>query len=273
MVDVIFHDIGFEKDFWCETKYIDNIISILKNKLEDDYSIVVTPNLKMLPITKFKKIVIVTGDELGRLGLNPYPNSNDIVAIFRIFNRTHTYNDTNVFPIPTGYNWAMHNSDKKMIKMYSEKKLSERKYDIFYSGQVLPSRRIVVDKLKNLSSEFNILSNVNKSFRIGMEIDDYYKVLGDTKIALAPDGTSVDKFRYIEALGSGCVVITTNKDDIWYYKKSPAYFINSWNELSNELIRNILNSNLDDKYYENLKYYNEKLSEEAVANYILKKIN
>jgi len=266
MIQRIFHEI--EEDFWCETKYINNIIDILENKIKEDYTIVVTPNLSVLPNTQYPKIVILTGDEVGRFGMNPYPNQN-VKAVFRIFNVNGRFDNKTIFPIPPGYNWTMHSDKtKKMVRMYPEKKLSERKYDIFYSGQDLPWRRPIVKKLNNLSG-FNILSNVNKKFRTGISIDEYYKILGETKISLSPDGTAIDCFRYVESLGSGCIVITTKKDDIWYYRNSPVFFINSWEELSNDMISDILSMDIDNIYEENLKYYKEILSEEAVANYII----
>lgn len=270
MIEKIFNEI--DEDFWCETRYTSNIVDILIKKLAGDYSVVITPNLVRLPETKYPKIVILTGDELGRLPLNPYPNQN-VVAVFRIFNRIGRFDNKYIFPIPPGYNWTMHSDKtKKMVKMYPEKKLSERKYDIFYAGQPLPWRNEMLNNLNKLKDKFNILGSVNPSFRTGIEIDEYYKILGETKIALSPDGTSVDCFRYVEAFGSGCIVITTIKDDIWYYRNSPTFFINSWSELNENLINHILSLNIDDLYIQNLKYYNEKLSEEAVANYIIENI-
>lgn len=269
MNEIIFNEI--DRNAWCEIRYLDNIIDKLNNRLSD-YSIVVTPYLQNLPETKYKKILIVTGDEQGNLGLNPYQNM-DVFAIFRIFNRIGKFDEKYVFPIPPGYNCTMHDDNsKRMVKMYPEKKLSERKYDIFYSGQQLPWRQTLVDNLNSMSNKFNILSRVNNSFRTGLHIDDYYKLLGDTKIALAPDGTSIDTFRYVEAFGSGCIVISTPKDNIWYYKDSPVFLINNWSELNERLIRNILSMDIDDIYYNNLKYYNDKLSEDAVANYIINNI-
>lgn len=271
MIEKIYHEI--EEDFWCETRYTNKIVDILKDKLIDNYSIVITPNLNRLPDTKYKKIVILTGDELGRLGLNPYINQN-VKAVFRIFNSHNRYDDKYVFPIPPGYNWTMHSDrTKKMIKMYSEKKLSERKYDISFIGQQLPWRKPIFDSLNSLSDKFNVYSGINNSFRSGINIDDYYKLLGDSKIVLSPDGTAVDCFRYVEALGSGSIVITTKKEDIWYYRDSSVFFINSWNELNEKMISDILSLDIDDIYEKNIKYYNEKLSEEAVANYIAEKIN
>lgn len=271
MIEKIYYEI--DEDFWCETRYLNKIVDILIDNLTDDYSIVITPNLHVLPDTKYPKIVILTGDELGNFGLNPYPNQN-VIAVFRIFNRIGRYDNRYIFPIPIGYNWTMHSDrTKKMVRMYPEKKISERKYDIFYSGQPCNyDRAILVDRLNKISNKFTILNQTNSSFRTGIDIDDYYKILGDTKIALAPDGTSVDTFRYVEAFGSGCVVISTHKDDIWYYKDSPVFLINSWNELNDNLISNILSLNVDEIYLNNLKYYKEKLSEKAVVDYMLEKI-
>jgi len=270
MIERIFVDI--DEDFWCETRYINNIIDKLDKKLDNDYSIVVTHNLKSVPTTKYEKIVILIGDEQGRLGLNPYINQN-VKAIFRIFNLNDRFDDKFIFSIPPGYNWTMHSDrTKKMVRMYPEIPLSKRKYDIFYAGQPLPWRKTLINNLKKLNGKFNILSQENSSFRSGIDIDDYYKILGDTKIALSPDGTSIDCFRYVEAFGSGCIVITTNKENLWYYKDSPTFYINSWDELNEDLINKILSLDIDNIYEENLKYYNEKLSENAVSDYILGKL-
>lgn len=269
MNEVIYYEI--EKEKWCEIKYLDTIISYLNEKISE-YSIIVTPNQYILPKTKYSKIIVIlTGDETGRFNLNNFNIPN--IKIFRFFNRIGSYDNKTIFPIPPGYNWTMHNDySKQMIKMYPEKKLSERKYDISFLGQPLPWRTEIFNKLNQFSNKYNILSNISPSFRTGIHIDEYYKIMGDTKIALAPDGTSVDTFRYVEAFGSGCIVITTKKDDIWYYKNSPTFYINSWSELNENIIGNILSMNLDELYEKNLKYYNDILSEKAVAEYIFKNL-
>jgi len=274
MNEKIFYEI--DENFWCETRYLNNVYDIIKDQLIGDYSIVITPNLRTLPKTNYKKIVILTGDELGRLESNPYPN-DDVAAIFRIYNVTGRFDEKFIFPIPCGYNWTMHSDpSKKMVKMYPDKKISERKYDIFYSGQMcIYDRSVLMYNLNQLIStnKFNILSQVTPTFRSGVPIDEYYKLLGDTKISLAPDGTSVDTFRYTESFGSGCIVISTNKNDIWYYRNSPVFLINSWNELNENLINHILSLDIDDIYIKNLQYYKDYLSEDAVANYIIRSIN
>jgi hypothetical protein len=266
MNEVIFHEI--DRNVWCEVRYLDGIIDYLNNNI-DNYSIIATPNFNFLPETKYKKIVLLTGDESGRAGMRPYYKYPDVVAVFRIYNLLGRFDNKKIFPIPCGYNWTMHDDQsKKMIKMYPEKKLSERTIDIFYAGQPLPWRMEMINNLNNIKN-YNISCNVSNTFRTGIHIDEYYKLLGDSKIALSPDGTSVDCFRLTEALGSGCIVITTKKEDLWYYRNSPIVFINNWSELNQKLIDDILSSNLDEHYSKNLEYYNNTLSENAVGKYII----
>jgi hypothetical protein len=154
--------------------------------------------------------------------------------------------------------------------MYPEKKISGRKYDIFYSGQTLAGRIELVEKLELLRVSFNVFSQVNPAFRTGLTIDEYYRCLGDSKICVVPDGTSTDTFRYVEACGSGCAIITTHKPDLWYYRNAPVVYINNWGELTKDLLCDVLCRDLDTLQSNTLKYYNEYLSEEAVANYIIK---
>ena len=46
----------------------------------------------------------------------------------------------------------------------------------------------------------------------------------------------------------------------------------AWSELNENIIGNILSMNLDELYEKNLKYYNDILSEKAVAEYIFKNL-
>jgi hypothetical protein len=68
------------------------------------------------------------------------------------------------------------------------------------------------------------------------------------------------------------VVITTHKPSFWYYHDAPVFFINNWQELTKGFIDNILSQNLDALQKNIKEYYNNYLSEEAVANYIIKTI-
>lgn len=267
--NIIFN--GIDEKVWCEVRYLRKVSELLLEKMSDISIVITTYLTRDLPKTKYKKVVIVTGDEQGALGLNAFRNS-DVLAVFRIFNTNNRYDDDFIYPIPPGYNWTMHNDQSIIMdKMYPDKQIEQREYDIFYSGQLIPNRLKLVDKLNYLSDKFKIVSNSTKSFRTGLDIDDYYKMLGNSKISVCPDGTAIDTFRYVESFGSGNIVITTNKDkSLWYYEKSPAIFLNSWDELTEELVYDLLHN--EKLREEGLRYYQNYLSEDAVSSYIYNKI-
>jgi hypothetical protein len=105
---------------------------------------------------------------------------------------------------------------------------------------------------------------------------EYLKTLSDTKICLVPKGVSYETFRYTEAFASGCIVITTVKPshvNTWFYENSPAIFIDSWSELTDDFITKILSSDINKKYNENIEYYNNYLSPESNSRFIINKIN
>jgi len=260
---------NFERDNFCETMYFDNIISILNNHISG-YSIVVTTDHTSLPKTEYKKIVFLIGESACVAGKDIYNDHHDIVAIFREYCDTSHYDNKRIFPIPIGYNCR--SNGKVMIRMYPEKPIHERTYDVFYSGQPLPWRKPLIDALAELSKSFNICYQPTTGFRQGFDIDDYYKIMGDSKICVCPDGTSVDTYRFTEACGSGCIVITTPKPDLWYYRTAPLYYVKRWEELTVQYIANVLSGDTDKSQQKTNSYYAENLSEEAVANYVLKTI-
>jgi hypothetical protein len=221
-----------------------------------------------LPETKYRKIVFLIGEASWDVGSDVYPSNNDVVAVFRDYCIDGRYDNKLIYPIPSGYNCR--SNGKVMVRMYPEKRLSERKYDVFFSGQKLSHRTVLVNKLAEYNSSFNIMSQATPSFRQGMGIDDYYKTMGDSKICVVPDGTSIDTYRFTEALGSGCAVITTPKPDLWYYKGAPVFYVKDWDGLTKEHISNILGGNLDVLQETIREYYDEHLSARAVANYIIK---
>jgi hypothetical protein len=264
MNEIIFYEL--DRENICETMYFDGIARVL-NEYLIGYSIIFTADWITLPETKYKKVVILGGEEAGLAGLTPYSDYPDVVAVFRFYSIKGRYDNEYVFPIPCGYNCR--SNDKQMVKMYTDIKVSKRKYDIFYSGQILNCRKELISRLTHLSKDFNVYLQTTPSFRTGLDIDDYYKMLGDTKICVCPDGISVDTFRFMEACGSGCIVITTNKSSLWYYQEAPVFFVDSWIELTADYIKSILSSDVDEIQEQTLVYYKNKLSEEAVAKYII----
>lgn len=267
MNEIIYDNL--DKNNICEVLYFDDIIAILDKQL-DEYSFVVTVEYDKLPDTKYKKIVFLIGENSYNVGTDIYKSYTDIVAVFRDYCTGDKYDNKFVFPIPAGYNCR--SNGKVMTRMYPEKKISDRKYDVFYSGQPLPWRQPLIDALNELSKSFNIWSQPTSGFRQGLDIDDYYKAMGDSKICVVPDGTSIDTYRFVEACGSSCIIITTRKPDLWYYRNAPLYYVDDWSKLTSPYLHNVLCGDVDNSQKAIEKYYNDNLSAQAVAGFVLKSI-
>jgi hypothetical protein len=94
----------------------------------------------------------------------------------------------------------------------------------------------------------------------------YTEIMADTKIALAPRGSSIHTSRFTEAMRQGCVVICDRLPPHWFYADSPAIQIDDWNTL--EAVVKALAADPDrlmDLHRRSLAWWDEKLSERAVA--------
>jgi len=280
-----------DPEIW-EPPYLLESLKYLSD-LSDDYYFIIarTINLDDLNVLKKdiqpgkKNILILLSDEVGINDWKdgPYYMKDVIYCIFRTYNNQSLYDNDFVFPIPCGFSCGVgihsQNGKKNIYRnfQFSNKKLKEREYDIFFSGQIDSHRSECLYYLDRISSDFNCLINKTESFAKGFTIDDYYKHLENSKIAIVPRGVCVpESFRYFEALKSGCVIISSypikeKKYQIWYYDKSSAIFVDEWSELTKDLINNILqNDNLDKYEYLNKKYFENSVSPNALSIFIRK---
>jgi hypothetical protein len=254
---------------YCEVDYLDKIYKILNNTFDDSFDLYIIDGGYGKEIIKDTNNVTI-GIHVGNEGWYDDRLYDKFDLVFRFY--FHDYCDNvKVFPINIGHNsWGLKN-----INFNNQKKLSERKNDVFFIGQLKDGiRDDFHHATQPLTSKYDI--RFSNGFRQGVPFMEYLDILSDTKICLVPRGVSNETFRYSEAFASGCIVITTvspSHINTWYYKDSPAIFINNWSELTDELITKVLSSNIDEKYEENKKYYNDFLSPEANANFIINKIN
>jgi hypothetical protein len=63
----------------------------------------------------------------------------------------------------------------------------------------------------------------------------YTEIMADTRIALAPRGSSVETYRFFEAMRQGCVVICDRLPPHWFYAGCPAVQIDDWGNLEAEV--------------------------------------
>lgn len=261
----------------CENGYLNEIFSHID--LNGEYNFIVgrsntpkeTLQLKDSILENKRNILILKSDERG---ITP-PYLDDFYCVFRMYNNNNLVDNKKIFPIPCGYctsNMSVGGTYKSGD--IAKKKISERSIDLFYSGQRSPKRSPMINSINQLSKKYNILINETNGFGQGFNLIDYYKYLSDSKIALVPEGAVIpESFRYFESFEKNCIVITTFPRNThfnnWYYEKSPAIFLNTWDELNESVIDDALDRiNFFEK--ENEKYFNDYISPRAVAEYIKK---
>ena len=176
----------------------------------------------------------------------------------------------NIFPIPLGYNGAIPEVDKVTAS-------DLRDIDVFFSGNIYKKRVIfyigtkIVSILNRLRGRpFTLHIKYNRNFTGGLSHIDYARLLMRSKIALVPGGyISKNNFRFYEASRYGCVIITDDLYDHWFYNTFPGIRMKNW--LNVYFVINRLMKSADkfrDLQERNLEYYEEMCSEKAVAKYI-----
>jgi hypothetical protein len=102
----------------------------------------------------------------------------------------------------------------------------------------------------------------------------YIEILRDTKICLVPRGTSLETFRFFEAMKYGCILVTDMLPSRWFYENAPIVQVKSWGELDRQL-KSLLDDPkaMYDLHQASLDWWNNKCSEEAVGQYVSTKID
>ena len=281
-----------DPEIW-EPPFLLEIFRHLQDEISDDYHFIISRAnshseisdlVRHLDDNKDKKnILFLLSDELGLQNnpYGPYFMRDKIHLIFRTYNNKSLYDEDWVFPIPCGFSCGVghHSQDGKTCLVrnfeYLDKPLKERKYDLFFSGQIDNHRRECVEQINKISGKYNSLINTTSSFGKGFSLKEYYELMSDSKIAIVPQGVVIpESFRFFEAAKSGCVIISSypiNDDRFnnWYYQNSGAIFIKNWSEMTEDLIDNILD-NLDKHQELNKSYFESKISTKALSDYIKK---
>lgn len=199
-----------------------------------------------------------------------------------------TVKTASIYDIPLGY-FNQLNLPIKAIEY--------RPYDILFAGSIeqklysvwtwkywLKSPKTIarkammstIDSIRNENPELKFDLTINSHFGASRAADarSYSEKIMDTKICLVPRGTSLETYRFFEAMRYGCIVVTEALPSRWFYDNSPAIQITDWSELVD--IIDELSDNQDlmkKKHQEALDWWNTKCSEVAVAEYITQKLN
>jgi hypothetical protein len=234
-------DYGLLKEIF--DKY--SVEQIKVNSLPDvDRAFVVVPGPQNLgheedvnkELQKIGRVVLFfTGDEEVRFDLSKINHPNIEIWIQTPHKKHKKYNK-----LPLGTPQHLKNS----VPEYTNKK-----YDVYFGGQVTHSRR------KQLSDAMETLSNAlfkpTAGFAQGDNPKDYYSNLASAKIAPAPSGAVViESFRFYEALEMLCLPVVDALDpfnnpinyyDFVFEEKTPIKSIKNWHSLAT-VIPELLNN-------------------------------
>lgn len=170
------------------------------------------------------------------------------------------------------------------------RKIKDRSYDIFFSGNLHKGRKKFFRGISKLSylpfflahriqgiCNFcydNIFDHsyirFTQGFSNGLTKEDYSAFLYNSKIALCPAGiANAESFRLYEALKAGCIVISDKLPEKLNLEKSPIIQVDDWTTLK-KVIKNLYNDpeemqNLSEKTYD---FFYSNFSGKAVAESI-----
>lgn len=148
----------------------------------------------------------------------------------------------------------------------------------FKSPKKLARRKMIsaIYSIKENNPNIKFELTVTSGFDAARAADrkSYSAKMMDSKICLVPRGTSLETYRFFEAVRYGCVVVTEALPSKWFYDGSSAVQINDWNDLG-KVLEKLLNDQqlMKKKHQESLDWWQKKCSEVAVGNYIAEKLN
>lgn len=176
----------------------------------------------------------------------------DLDISWRMGRSRHEALTAKTLPIPLGY------ARQKKLPV---KPLNERRDLIWFAGSPHDSRPpgfSVYPRLSNLPKlrarqqlvaallklresrpEWPISLQINPGIKPGSSGAgrNDAKRLMDSKVCVVPRGTTPETHRFFEAMRAGCVVISQDLPDFWFYRSAPALRLKRWSELEEAVDR------------------------------------
>ena len=200
--------------------------------------------------------------------------------------------------LPTGWRWLISSKTRARCHLVpigygfrtdiEAKPYDQRHYLTSFLGSVAPPdyrkwlrlligtpkaycRGILVSVLKDLQTIYGknvIPMRVTGGFQESIQDTgrSFFEVLAETKVCVAPRGTTHETWRICDGLRFGCVVIADRLPPHSFYRDSPIIQIEDWRDLPallDELQAD--ERKLHDLHERSLQYWNDVLSEQALA--------
>ena len=192
-----------------------------------------------------------------------------------------------IYTIPLGYA----NQQELPLKPFGE-----REFDVSFAGSVVHkpyklwslkhwfqtpksySRRHMISEMKRIQQHYpdwKFDLKITESYKAIRTADpvEYSERVMNTKISVAPRGTSYETFRFFEALRFGCIVITEFLPSGWFYDEAPVIRISDWSQLEDKLQILLKSPNkLDEMHHAALGWWNNVCSESALGTFMASKL-
>ena len=192
-----------------------------------------------------------------------------------------------VYDIPLGY-------FKQLDLTY--KPMAERSLDVSFQGSLRNERaskrslRYWLRTPKTLSREllFECLTRIrarHPQFAIEFELtknfwdvgaseaERFSRTMMETRVCVVPRGTSLETYRYFEALRYGCIVVAETLPHRRYYDGAPVLRVSNWSELESAIIPILSNPREHDLLSRRgVAWWQERASEAAVAAFVASRI-
>jgi hypothetical protein len=234
-----------------------------------------------------KRKVFILFDEMGRVPHELVQPSSNVVFHAYLSFAENEKQYINLFHYPLGCN--------SFVPETPSIPASERKYNVFFSGNLHIGRKKLFQKLTHLPFvPLAILTRIQKfyksqfddkfsssyirftnGFSQGLSFSEYAACLSQSKIILSPPGISnLECFRHYEGLRAGCIVLAERLPIKRQYCGSPIFEIGNWSngfKVIEELLADPERLNSVSK--NSRDWYLNHFSPKAVAKYILESVN
>ena len=140
------------------------------------------------------------------------------------------------------------------------------------------SRELLFEYLTRIRSRhpnFAIEFELTKNFwDVGAsEAERFSRTMMETRVCVVPRGTSLETYRYFEALRYGCIVVAEALPHRRYYDGSPIVRVSDWSELESALLSILGDCAEHDRWSRrSIAWWEMHASEAAVAAYIASRI-
>jgi hypothetical protein len=194
--------------------------------------------------------------------------ANDVFMVFKNYGSFYPTPET-IRIVPLGCNKATPSLPIQLM--------ADRAIDLFFVGK--EDHREEFFKASDLycrDAKPSAQIEISRGLRSGEDFtpEVYAHKMAQTKVALCPQGASHETLRIYEAMRAGCVVIAARQLPSWFSEGWPVIELDDWGELK-DLADGLL---ADDKKLQDLSqqtraWWEEKCSEEAVAQYMARELS